>query len=330
MQYRALGSSGLLVSPICLGTMTFGSPCDEAESIRLVHAAIDLGINFVDTANVYEGYKRYLGSPGGVAEEIVGKALKDRRDGIVLATKAGAPVGPGPQDRGLSAVHILRELDRSLKRLQTDVIDLYIIHWPDKQVPLEATLQAIDTATRQGKIRYFGASNHAAWQLCKLLWIADRHHWTNVVSSQIPFSLLRREFQHDLRFCQEHGIVVTPYQALQAGLLTGKYRRGELPPTDSRAAEKPEWVWKREEGLFDKLEAIAALAASAGIPMTQYALAWALTQPAMSSLIVGVKRREQIEEAVASLDVVLPPEHFAKLDAICPPPWQQHDPLRGM
>lgn len=330
MQYRSLGASGLLVSPICLGTMTFGAPCDEAESIRLTHAAIDQGINFIDTANVYEGYNRYLGSKGGVAEEIVGKALRGRRENMVLATKAGAPVGPGPQDRGLSAVHVLRELDRSLKRLQTDVIDLYIIHWPDKCVPLEVTLQAIDTATRQGKIRYFGASNHAAWQLCKMLWIADRHHWTQVVSSQIPLSLLRREFQHDLTFCQQHGIGVTPYQALQAGLLTGKYRRGEQPPADSRAAEKPEWVWKRDDALFDKLEGVASLAAAAGIPMTRYALAWALSQPAISSLIVGVKRLEQIEDAVAAAKTPFPADQLAKLDAICPPPWQQHDPLRGM
>src|SRR5579862_298155 len=169
MKNRLLGSSGLSVSPVCLGTMTFGTPVSEADSIRLVHAAIDLGINFIDTANVYEGYRRFLGSAGGVAEEIVGKALRDRRDKMILATKVCAPVGPGPQERGLSAVHILRELDRSLRRLQTDVIDLYIIHWPDKQVPLEATLRAMDVAVKQGKIRYFGASNHSAWQLCEML-----------------------------------------------------------------------------------------------------------------------------------------------------------------
>ena len=130
MQLRPLGSSGLAVSPVCLGTMTFGTPVSETESIRLIHAAIDLGINFIDTANVYEGYRRFLGSAGGLAEEIVGKALRDRRDKMIVATKVGAPLGPGPQDRGLSALHILREVDQSLRRLQTDVIDLYIIHWP--------------------------------------------------------------------------------------------------------------------------------------------------------------------------------------------------------
>jgi L-glyceraldehyde 3-phosphate reductase len=329
MQYRSLGASGLLVSPICLGTMTFGSPVSEADAICLTHAALDLGINFIDTANVYEGYARYLGSAGGVAEEIVGKAIRDRRDRVILATKVGAPVGPGVQDRGLSATHILRELDRSLHRLQTDVIDLYIIHWPDKHVPMEVTLQAMDVAVRQGKVRYFGASNHSAWQLCKLQWLADRGIGPTVVSSQIPFSLLRREFQPDLEFCREHGIGVTPYQSLQAGLLTGKYRRGSAPPADSRLAEKPEWVWKLDEALFDRLESLEALAEDASLTMTQYSLAWTLKQPGISSLVVGVKRRSQIEEAVAATEVVFPDEHLPKLNSICPPPWRQPDPVRG-
>ncbi len=330
MQYRPLGASGILVSPVCLGTMTFGTPVSEAESIRLVHAAIDLGINFIDTANVYEGYRRVLGSAGGVAEEIVGKALQGRRDQMILATKVAAPVGPGPQDRGLSAVHILRELDRSLRRLQTDVIDLYIIHWPDKEVPLETTLAALDTAVRQGKIRHVGASNHSAWQLCEMLWAADRHGWPRVVSSQIPFSLLRREFQHDLPFCAQHKIGVTPYQSLQGGLLTGKYRRGQPAPPGSRAAEKPDWVWRMDDVLFERMEVIEAFAAEAGVPMARYALAWTLAQPAMTSLVVGVKRIEQIEDAVAAAAVDLSPEQCAKLDRICPPPWRQIDPVRGM
>ena len=198
MNLRVLGSSGLLVSPICLGTMTFGEPVAEADAIKLVHGAIDQGINFIDTANVYEGYRRFLGSPGGVAEEILGKAVHDRRDQVVLATKVCAPVGPGPQDRGLSATHILRELDRSLSRLRTDVIDLYIIHWPDKHTPLETTMAALDQAVRRGKVRYIGASNHSAAQLCEIQWLANRNGWPKVVSSQIPYSMLRREFHHDL------------------------------------------------------------------------------------------------------------------------------------
>jgi aryl-alcohol dehydrogenase-like predicted oxidoreductase len=226
-------------------------------------------------------------------------------------------------------VHILREVDRSLKRLRTDVIDLYIIHWPDKHVPPEVALRAIDIAAQQGKIRYFGASNHSAWQLCEMLWLADRHHWQRVISSQIPFSVLRREFQNDLSFCQRYGIGVTPYQTLQGGLLSGKYRRGQPPPAGSRAAEKPDWIWKLDEALFDRLEAIAALAAEAGTSMSRYALAWTLAQPAMSSVIVGIKRLEQLQDAVAAADVVIPPDHLTKIDAVCPPPWCQPDPVRG-
>ena len=328
MHLRPLGSSGLLVSPICLGTMTYGTPVGEADAIRLTHAAIDLGINFVDTANVYEGYTRFIGSPGGVAEEIVGKAICDRRDRVILATKVCAPVGPGPQDRGLSSVHILRELDRTLKRLQTDVIDLYVIHWPDKHVPLEVTLKAMEVAVKQGKIRYFGASNHAAWQLCEMLWLADKSLLPRVVSSQIPFSLLRRELQNDLPCCEKHEVGVTPYQSLQGGLLTGKYLRGQAPPAGSRAAEKPEWMWKQDDALFDRLEAISGLAAEIGVPMSQYSLAWTLAQPAMSSLIVGVKKLEQIQDAIAAANVAIPAAQMKKLDAICPPPWRQPDPIR--
>ena len=329
MKLRRLGASGLLVSPICLGTMTFGKPVAADAAIKLTHAALDLGINFIDTANAYEGYDRFLGSPGGVAEEIVGQALRDRRDKVVLATKVGAPVGPGPQDRGLSASHILREVDRSLSRLQTDYIDLYIFHWPDKHVPPETSLAAMDQCVRQGKVRYFGVSNHSAWQMCELVSMAERHGWARVVSSQIPFSLLRRELQPDLAFCEKYDIGVTPYQALQGGLLTGKYRRGAGPPANSRAVEKPEWVWQTTPALFDQLEAIEGLAREVGAGITQYSLAWALAQPAISSLIIGVKRVEQLQEAVAGAEVVLPDAHLAKLDAICPPPWRQGDPVRS-
>lgn len=329
MNLRTLGSSGLLVSPICLGTMTFGSPVGESDSIQIVHHAIDRGINFIDTANVYEGYKRFLGSPGGVAEEIVGKALRDRRDKMILATKVAAPVGPGPQDRGLTAVHILREVDRSLKRLQTDYIDLYIAHWPDRFVPLETTLQAMDIATRQGKIRYFGASNHYAWQMCEYLWLAERTSGPRLVSAQIPYSLLRRELHHDLAFCQKHRIGVTPYQSLQGGLLTGKYRRGQPLPSNSRASEKPEWIWKMDQPLFDRLERLEAIAQRINAPLSQLSLAWTLTQPAMSSLVVGVKGNEQLNEAIAAASLQLADDELKEIDAICPAPWQHPDPVRG-
>jgi len=309
--------------------MTFGEPVAKAEAIKLVHEAMDLGINFIDTANVYEGYKRFLGSPGGAAEAIVGEALADRRDKAILATKVCAPVGPGPQDRGLSSTHIVRELDRSLQRLKTDYVDLYMIHWPDKHTPLETTMTALDQAVRQGKVRYIGASNHNAAQLCEMLWLADKNGWPPVVTSQIPFSLLRREFHNDLPFCEQHSIGVTPYQPLQGGLLTGKYKRGETPPQNSRASEKPQWMWEMNDELFDRIEGMQSMASEIDVPPAQYALAWTLAQTAITSLVVGAKRIEQVQDAVDAVHLELPTEHFGKLDAICPPPWQQPDPIRG-
>lgn len=329
MQYRRLGKSGLQVSPICLGTMTFGEPVAQPEAIELVHAAIDMGINFIDTANNYEGYSRFLGSPGGVAEEITGRALKGRRDSVVLATKVCAPVGPGPQDRGLSATHILRELDRSLKRLQTDYIDLYIMHWPDINTPLETSLDAMQQAVQAGKVRYVGASNHNAAQLCEMLWQNDRNHHAPIMSSQIPYSLLRREFHNDLQFCDKHQIAVTPYQSLQGGMLTGKYRRGQQPPHGSRLAEKPDWVWPLNDSLFDQLEAIEVIASEINASVAQYSLAWTLMQPAMTSLVVGAKRIDQVRDAVAAAELTIPGEHQNRIDAVCPPPWRQADPVRG-
>lgn len=329
MNERILGSSGLGVSPICLGTMTFGEPVPESKAIPLVHAAIDLGINFIDTADVYEGYNRVLGSAGGVAEEIVGNALVGRRDRVVLATKVGAPIGTGPQDRGLSAAHIFRQLENSLRRLQTDYIDLYIVHWPDRFTPLETTLAALDRIVAAGKVRYVGVSNHDAAQLCELLWMADKRNQARIVSSQIPYSLLRREFHHDLEFCQRHNIGVTPYQSLQGGLLTGKYRRRENPPKGSRAAEKPAWIWDRNDTLYDKVEGIERLAGEVDLSMAKFSLAWTLAQPAMTSLVVGATRREQIEEAVFASGVTIPDELAKEVDAICAPPWKQPDPIRG-
>ncbi|MAE64581.1 MAG: hypothetical protein CMJ18_09965 [Phycisphaeraceae bacterium] len=329
MEYRTLGSSGLQVSPICLGTMTFGTPVAEPEAIRLVHESIDLGINFIDTANSYEGYDRVVGSSGGVAEKILGNALHDRRDRVVLATKVCSPLGPGPQDRGLSAAHITRELDRSLENLRTDYLDLYIIHWPDRLTPLETMLEAMDRAVRQGKVRCFGSSNHTAAQLCEMLWIADVRRLMKVVASQIPYSMLTRHFHNDLEFCAAHDISVTPYQSLQGGLLTGKYKRGAAPPAGSRAAEKPEWVATTDDALHDRLEALGELAKEAGVPVVQYVLAWTLDQPAMTSLVYGTKRIEQVRDAIAALEVKIPEAHHERIDELFPRPWRQADPIRG-
>jgi aryl-alcohol dehydrogenase-like predicted oxidoreductase len=196
-------------------------------------------------------------------------------------------------------------------------------------VPIETTLWAMEQAVRQGKIRYFGVSNHAGWRLCEYLWLADKRGWPRVAASQIPFSLLRRQFENDLCFCERHAIGVTPYQSLEGGLLTGKYRRGQKPAAGTRAAEKPEWMGVLKRQPFDQLEAISKLAGEAGVSMTRYALAWTLAQPAMSSLVVGAKRLDQVEDVLGALAVRIPAEHFGRLDEICPPPPGQMDPIRG-
>ena len=327
MQLRTLGSSGLLVSPICLGTMTFGSPVEEADAIKITHSAIDLGINFIDTANVYEGYDRFMGSSGGVAEEILGKALADRRDKVVLATKVGAPLGPGPQDAGLTPSTVGRELDASLKRLKTDYIDLYILHWPDPLTPLETTLNAIEAAHRQGKIRSFGVSNHFAFDLCELMWIADKYGWPKPVSSQIPYSMLKRHFNTDLEFCDKHNIGVTPYQILQGGLLTGKYKRGQEIPKGTRMDENPNWLSNPDEAVYDILEATQALADEAGLPFSQYTVAWTLAQQAMASMVLGVTKLSQVEDAIAGAEHSLSDDILKRQDEITPPPYRHSAPF---
>lgn len=330
MKYRRLGRSGLMVSEICLGTMTFSDPVSEKEADSILGGAIDLGINFVDTANCYEGYNRGAETAGGATEAMLGRLLKGRRDRIILATKVGSPLGPGHQERGLSAVHILRELEASLRRLQTDYIDLYIVHWPDKMVAREETLRAINTAVLQGKIRYFGVSNHSAWQVCEFLWLADKRNWPAPVSSQIPFSMFRRDYQADLQFYKEHDLGVTPYQVLQGGLLTGKYKRGQQVSADSRAAEKPDWLLKFDEDVFDKLEAVSKLAEELNVPMTHYALAWTLKMQSVTSLVIGVKSLAQLEDCVKAIDVEIPESHMQKIDRVfLPPLLTQYQRIRG-
>lgn len=318
-----------MVSPMCLGTMALGYPLSQSEVSRIVQGAIDMGINFIDTANCYEGYKRGLATRGGAGEEMLGEALKGRRENIILTTKVGSPIGKGPQQKGLSSTHIHRQLNASLKRLQTDYIDIYMIHWPDPYVSTEETLRAIETAITSGKVRYFGVSNHQAWQLCEFLWIADKRSWPMVTVSQISYSMLRRDYENDLPFCVKHDIAVTPYQALQGGLLTGKYKRGKPLPKGSRASEKPEWIWNFNNTLFDKLEAIESLTKEINVSMTHYTLAWTLAQKGVASVVVGCKKLEQIKDCLGAIEVSVPNEHFEKINKIVPLPPSPRERIRG-
>ena len=303
MRMRTIPKTALEVSPICLGTMTFGTPVEEADAVRLMHHALDRGINFVDTANMYEGYSRFIGSHGGVAEEIVGKGIAGKRDRFVVATKVGMKVGEAPEDEWTSPAAIRKHLDLGLQRMKTDYVDLYYMHKFDPDTPVVDMVGALKQAMDAGKIRHYGVSNYDAEQLAAMLAAVDANDLPRPVIHQPPLSLLTQDVCADLLpLCECEKVAAAPYQVLQGGLLTGKYRRGEPLPEGSRKSEKDGWVWALEDELFDQLEAFEAEAVAAGFTMTQYALRWALQQPAVVSPIVGVKRAAQIDDAVAAVE----------------------------
>jgi len=327
VEYRNLGKSGLKVSPLCLGAMMFGSwgNPDHEDSIRIIHRALDAGINFVDTAN---GYSE------GESEVIVGKALKDRREGTVLATKVWAPVGPGPNQRGLSRKAIQEQLENSLRRLGTDVIDLYQIHRPDPTTPIEETLATLSDLVRQGKVRYLGLStNHyegsalwekrfAPWEIVETFWVSERHGWERFVSLQPPYSILRRtmeaeHFPMSLKF----GLANIVWSPLEGGWLSGKYRRDAANPKDSQRAEK--WIGDIDNPKFqrrlDIVEKLLPLAEAKGVPLARLANAWALRHPAVTSAIIGPRTLEQLEDSLQSLDVQITDEDARIIDELVPP-----------
>jgi len=303
MKQNQIPGTDLRVSEICLGTMTFGTPVAESEAVILTQQAIDRGINFIDTANMYEGYARHSGSAGGVAETILGKALEGRRESIVLATKVGMKVGEDAADEGTGPEAIRRQLDLSLSRLATDYVDIYYLHRPDTAVPLVDILGEIQIQINKGKIRYYGISNYSAEQTAELLKIADRNNLPRPVIHQPPYSLLKRDVEEDLLpLCEKEGIAVAPYQVLQGGLLTGKYHRGEAVPEGSRKAEKADWLPGLDDELFDRLQQIEAQAGRKGRTMMQHALLEVLKIPPVVSIVSGVKRIDQVESLIAAIE----------------------------
>ncbi len=299
---RNIPGTDLHVSPVCLGTMTFGTPVAAPDAVTLVHHAIDMGINFIDTANMYEGYSRFPGSPGGVAEEILGAALEGRRDRVVLATKVGMKVGPSDDDQGSGRKHVMREIDRSLSRMKTDFVDIYYLHKPDPQTPLEETADAFDALVRSGKIRYWGVSNFGADELQEVLDIADLNGLARPVIVQPPYSLLNRRVEDDLLpLCEREHLGVVPYRVIEGGLLTGKYRQGENAPEGSRLQEKPEWVAGTDEKTWARLAILESEARARGMSLFAYALNCLLDQPSVVSIIAGIKRTEQLQQWVGAI-----------------------------
>lgn len=303
MKYNRIPKTELEVSPICLGTMTFGTPVGESDAVKLTQGAVDRGVNFIDTANMYEGYARYIGSPGRVAEEILGKALQGRRDKVILATKVGMKVGDDPVDEYASPEAIRVQIDRSLKRLSTDYVDIYYLHRPDPNTPLADTLGTLDEIIKAGKARYYGISNYSAEETAELLKAADDNGLPRPVIHQPQYSLLKNEIEADLLpLLEREGIGAAPYKILEGGVLTGKYRRGESAPEGSRASEKPGWTLELTDELFDRLGNIEAEAKKKGRTLLEHTLKESLAKPAILSLITGVKRIDQVESLIRAVE----------------------------
>jgi aryl-alcohol dehydrogenase-like predicted oxidoreductase len=307
MEYRRIGGSGLKVSAVGLGCNNFGMRCDAAQTEAVVHKALDLGITLFDTADVYGGR--------GMSEQLLGRALGERRKDIVLATKFGSPMGESPLSRGGSKRYVHRALETSLKRLGTDYIDLYQMHFPDPETPIEETLEALDEAVQQGKVRYIGCSNFAAWQLIEALWTSERRGFSRFISAQNHYNLLERTIRHELLpACAKHSIGVLPYFPLASGLLTGKYKRGEAPAGDTRLG-----LWGERAGRllsdesFAKVERFTEFAAQRGKSLLDLAFGWLLSQREVPSVIAGATKPDQVESNVKAGEARLSAEDMLAL-----------------
>ena len=316
---RSLGRSGLRVSPLCLGAMNFGNDsfgCDEASSIAITHAYLDAGHNFIDTANVYSATK---------SETILGKALKGRRDSVVIATKAASPLGAGPFDSGTSRKHVMKACDDSLRRLDTDYIDLYQMHRYDEATPLEETLSTLNDLVRQGKVRYIGVSNWTASQIVEACGITAARSWESIVSLQPQYSILSRDIEVEiLPACRKFGIGVIPWSPLGGGMLTGKYKAGEEPGEGTRlAAPGPFQQVMRTRALNERnyaiVNAVQEEASKLGISTISLSLAWNLARPGIVAPIIGPKTVQQLNDNLAALDIALPDDVTQRIDAISEP-----------
>ncbi len=308
MEYRNLGASGLKVSVLGLGTNAFGSRADRDTSIRIIHGALDAGINFLDTADIYSNTK---------SEEIIGEALVERRNQAIVATKAGITLGDGPNDGGTSRAYLTRALHESLRRLRTDYVDLYQMHRFDESTPLEETLRTLDDFVRQGKVRYIGASNYAAWQLMKALAISEREHLTRFVAVQPGYSLADRTVEAELvPMCLDQGVGLIPYFPLAGGILTGKYTSADNPPPGSRLETQPGFARRLTEDRLELGRKVAVLAEQLGTTPGALSLAWLYQRPSVATVIAGATKPEQVEANLKSLDVVLDQDVMDELNTM--------------
>jgi aryl-alcohol dehydrogenase-like predicted oxidoreductase len=321
MEYRQLGRSGLRISTLALGTMTFGGKGNFSAvgatglegARRQIDMCLDAGVNLIDTADVYSQ---------GAAEEIVGQAIKGKREGLLLSTKVRMPMGSGPNDAGLSRYHIINGVEASLRRLGTDHIDIYHVHEWDGETPLEETMETLDTLVRSGKVRYLAASNYSGWQLMKALAVADAHGYQRFVAQQIYYSLEARDAEYELvPLAIDQGLGILVWSPLAGGLLSGKFRRNQEQPENSRqlSAEWNEPPVRDEDKLYDTIEVLVDVAKAHGTSAAQVALAWLLGRPAVTSLIIGARTDEQLSDNLAAANLVLSADERAALDKVSAP-----------
>ncbi len=316
MKLRKLGRTGVRVSPLCLGAMMFGAwgNTDHDECVRIVHRALDAGINFIDTADIYSA---------GESEEIVARALKGRRDNVVLATKAHGVMGPDPNQQGNSRRWIIAECENSLRRLGTDWIDLYQIHRPDPSCDIDETLSALSDLVRAGKVRYIGSSTFPPSQIVEAQWAAERRNRERFICEQPPYSILVRGIEGEvLPTCARYDMGVIPWSPLAGGWLTGRFRKGQDLPQSHRATRLPQRYdlsLPGNQAKLDAVEALAVLAEKAELPLVQLAVAFVITHPAVTAAIIGPRTMEQLESQLEAADVTLDPAVLDAIDEIVPP-----------
>lgn len=313
MEYRELGRTGVKVSPLCLGAMNFPEPSGKAESIRMITMALDRGINFIDTANVYNQ---------GESEKIVGRTLKEsgRRDQVVLATKVYGRMGDGPNDGGVSRYHIIASCDDSLRRLQTDHIDLYQLHRPGLSVPQDETLRAFDDLIASGKVRYIGCSTHPAWMVMESIAISEKYGLARYISEQPPYNLLDRRIENELvPLAQRYGLALLPWSPLAGGILAGRYSSASSYPEGSRAERADFFRSRINQAGLDAAEKVGEMAAERDMTASQLSLLWVKDQPGITSPIIGPRTVPHLEDALDVLDMTLDEADIPLFDALVHP-----------
>jgi aryl-alcohol dehydrogenase-like predicted oxidoreductase len=319
MDYRLLGRTGVRVSPLCFGTMSFGTTADEAESGRMFARCRDVGINFFDCANTYGK---------GRSEEILGELMAGNRDDLVITSKAGFPIGEGVNKQGASRRFLMRQVEASLKRLQTDYIDVYFIHRYDKDTPIDETMRALDDLVAQGKILYPAVSNWAAWQIATALGISAREGLARFEVMQPMYNLVKRQAEVEiLPLAQAEQIGVIPYSPLGGGLLTGKYTTTSKPESGRLLEDKMYMVRYGEQIYYEVATRVTEYAAQKGIPVPTLAVAWVMTQPAVTAAIIGARNVAQLEDSLAALELGMTPEWRKEISALSPEPPPATDRL---